>query len=619
MTWMTRKLRDSGVVSHFTGLVRRNHRRTRPLMWATAATLLAGSCWVVVTGLYARSELLAAQGDLETLRNAATAPPSSVSTTGDATGRRARAEAVARSAAAHADRAHRLTTGPAWSVAASLPVLGGPLETVRGTAKVVDRLTGEVLPAVVRTAGNLTDAAGADGGHLDLSELRRAAPALEQASRQVAAARTETRDLPRRTWLPVVDRARTQLLEKLDRMAPTVEDAATGARLLPAMLGEDGPRRYFMVFQTPAEARGTGGMPGAHAMLTADKGTLALTEFGHDAEMVSARPKVDLGAEFTAVYSRSDSVNTWPNSNMSPHFPFAARIWSAAWLDRSGERVDGVLSLDPGVLARLLAASGPTRTSDGTVVAADNVVDLSERTNYMTYPDPLERKAFLLNVARAAAGRLLTAAEDPQRRPALLLGLYEVLGNGQMKAWSAHRDEQRELESRPVGGSLPLSPAPYAGLVVNNAAGTKLDYYLDRTLDWYPGRCTAAGREVTVKAVLANRAPSSGLPKYVTDRLDKPPYATHEGDNRLLVSYYATAGANLIKATVDGHTALMSPGSERGHPVYTLDVEVPAGSSRTVMLHLLEPPADDSPTVLHQQLPRPLHATVHPSSGCHGD
>lgn len=619
MPWTTRRLRDSAVVSHFIGLVRRNRRRTRLSMWIAGGCLLAGSGWVLVTGLYARSELLAARSELETLRNAMTAPLSPVSTASDGADRRARTEAAARSAALHGARAHRLTTGPAWFVAAQLPGLGGPFETIRGTAGAVDRLTGAVLPAVVRTAGDLTSEAGAGDSHLNLSELRRAAPALEQASRQVAAARTETRDLPRRTWLPVVDRARTQLLQKLDRMAPTVQDAATGARLLPAMLGEDGPRRYFMVFQNPAEARGTGGMPGAQAMLTADKGTLALTEFGHDAEMVTARPKVDLGAEFSAMYSRSDSVNTWPNSNMSPHFPFAARIWSAAWRDKSGERVDGVLSVDPGALARLLAASGPTRTGDGTVVAADNVVDLSERTNYMTYPDPLERKAFLLNVARAAAGRLLTAAEDPQRRPALLLGLHEVLGNGQMKVWSAHRDEQRELESHPVGGSLPLSPAPYAGLVVNNAAGTKLDYYLDRTLDWYPGRCTAAGREVTVKAVLANRAPSSGLPTYVTDRLDKPPYATHEGDNRLLVSYYATAGANLIKATVDGHTALVSPGRERGHPVYTLDVEVPAGSSRTVVLHLLEPPADEPPTVLHQQLPRALHATVHPSSGCHGD
>ncbi|MFF3247485.1 DUF4012 domain-containing protein [Streptomyces sp. NPDC002870] len=618
MPWTIHKLSDSSVLSHLTGLVRRNHRRTRPLMWAAAGLLLAGSGWVLVTGLYARSELLAAQHDLETLRNTVTASPSPVSTAREDTDRKERAEAAARSAAAHAARAHRLTTGPAWYVAAHLPRLGDPLETVRGTAKAVDRLTGEVLPAVVRTAANLTNDAGASGGHLNLSELRRAAPPLEQASRQVAAARTEARRLPRRTWLPAVDRVRNQLVSRLDRLAPAVENAATGARLLPLMLGADGPRRYFVVFQNPAESRGTGGMPGAHATLTADRGKLALTQFGHDTEMLDVSPKVDLGAEFAAMYGHNKVVGTWPNSNMSPHFPYAARIWSATWLGKSRERVDGVLSLDPGALARLLAASGPTRTTAGTVVAADNVVDLSERTNYMTYPDPHERKAFLLDVARAAAGRLLAAAEDPQRRPALLLGLYEVLSNGQMTAWSAHPDEQRELESRPVGGSLPQSPEPYAGLVVNNAAGTKLDYYLDRTLDWYPGRCTADGREVTVKAVFSNGAPSAGLPTYVTDRLDKPPYPTRQGDNRLLVSYFATGGAHLVKAALDGRPARLTPGVERGHPVYTFDVEVPAGSSRTLTLHLLEPPADHGPVVFHQRLPRPLRAKVHPSGGCPG-
>ncbi|MER5463009.1 DUF4012 domain-containing protein [Streptomyces sp. NPDC002668] len=619
MPWIIHKLSDSSVLSRFTGLVRRSHRRTRPVMWVAAGFLLAGSCWVLVTGLYARSELLAARNDLETLRNTVTAPPSPASAAGGATDRRARTDAAARSAAAHAARAHRLTGGPAWSVAAHVPLAGGPLETVRGTAKAVDRLTGQVLPALVSAAGNLANIAGAGGGHLNLAELSKAAPALEQASRQMATARTETRGLPSRTWLPAVDRVRDQLLSRLDRIGPAVEDAATGARLLPLMLGADGPRRYFVVFQNPAEARGTGGMPGAYATMTADRGKLTLTEFGHDGAMVSARPKVDLGAEFTTMYGHNDAVNTWPNSNLSPHFPYAARIWSAAWLDKSGEHVDGVLALDPSALARLLAASGQARTTDGTVVSADNVVDISERTNYMSYADPLKRKAFLLDVARAAAGRLLTAADDPQLRPALLLGLYDVLGNGQMTVWSAHPNEQRELESRPVGGSLPQSPEPYAGLVVNNGAGTKLDYYLDRTLEWYPGRCTAAGREVTVKAVLANHAPPSGLPTYVTTRMDKPSYATRAGDNRLLVSYYATAGASLNRATIDGQTALMSPGVERGHPVYTFDVELPAGSSRTVVLHLLEPPADRAPTVLHQRLPRPLRATVRPSSGCRGD
>ncbi|MFE9126073.1 DUF4012 domain-containing protein [Streptomyces sp. NPDC007148] len=595
---------------------RRNRRRVRLLLWALVVVLLAGLGWILVTGLLARAELVGSRNDLSSLRTGMTTPSDPTASAGHGTDRGELALQAARSAAEHAERAHRLTAGPAWYVAAHLPFVGGPFETVRGAAEVLDRLGGRVLPAALRTVDRVTADAG--GSHINLAELRRAVPDLEEASQQAALARVEADRLPRRTWLHSVDHARGQLLAGLKRVAPVMENAAVGARLLPPMLGEGGPRRYLLVFQNPAEARGTGGMPGAYAVLTADKGRLALPQFGRDTDMATARPTIDMGAEFAAMYAQYDSVKTWPNSNMSPHFPYAARIWSAAWHAKSRQRVDGVLSLDPGALSALLAAVGPARLADGTSVTAANVVDLTERTNYAMYPDPVRRKAFLLDVARACAGRLLTAAGDAQRRPALLRGLYEVLHSGRMTVWSAHADEQQELNARPVGGSVPQGPGTYAGLVVNNAGGTKLDYYLDRSLEWSPGRCTADGREVTVKAVLTNRAPVTGLPLYVTDRLDNPAHAARRGDNRLLVSYFATAGAGLVQARLDGKAAPSAQGTERGHPVYTFDVEVPRGTSRTLTLHLLEPPSDRAPTVLRQQLTRPLHVTVRQGSRCPG-
>ncbi|WP_225837910.1 DUF4012 domain-containing protein [Streptomyces sp. NK08204] len=616
MPWTDRTLPGSSALSALADLLRQHRRRARPLLWVLAGLLLAGAGWIVVTGLLARGELAAARGDLKTLRSSLTAAPRATSAAGQGASRGLLARQAARSLAERAERAHSLTTGPAWYLAASLPGIGGPFQTVRGTTDALDRLGGKALPAVVRSVDRLTAEAG--GSHINLSELRRAAPDLGYAAREVAVARAEVDGLPQRTWLSPVDRVRSQFLGGLDRMAPAMDNAAAGARLLPPMLGEGGLRRYLLVFQNPAEARGTGGMPGAYAVLTADRGRLALPEFGRDTDMATARPDVNLGAEFAAMYAPYDSVKTWPNSNMSPHFPYAARIWSAAWRVRSGERVDGVMSLGPEALARLLAAVGPARTADGTLVTAGNAVDLTERANYAMYPDPVRRKAFLLDVARAAAGRMLVAAGDPRQRPALLQGLYKVLGSGQMSAWSAHAEEEQELAARPVGGSVSRGPEPYAGLVVNNAAGTKLDYYLDRTLEWSSGRCTAAGREVTVKAVLVNRAPSAGLPTYVTDRLDKPAHSTHQGDNRLLVSYFATAGARLVEASEGGKRVLASPGIERGHPVYTFDVEVPAAERRTVTLRLLEPASDQPPRVLRQQLSRPLRVTVRPGPACPG-
>ncbi len=56
---------------------------------------------------------------------------------------------------------------------------------------------------------------------------------------------------------------------------------------------------------------------------------------------------------------------------------------------------------------------GPARTADGLLVTAGNVVDLTERANYVMYRDPVRRKAFLLDVARAAAGRMLGAVGMP--------------------------------------------------------------------------------------------------------------------------------------------------------------------------------------------------------------
>ncbi|NNJ07252.1 DUF4012 domain-containing protein [Streptomyces sp. PKU-MA01144] len=589
--------------------------RRRPVLAAWCAVtglVLAGAAWIAVTGLLARHELQAAQRTLESLRHRA-APGGPAA----APGTRTPADTV-RDAAARAAEAHRLTTGPAWYTAAHLPVLGDPVRTVRGAAEAADRLTRDVLSPLADTAGELVAGAGADGGHLDLSALRRAAPALHAASRHAAEVRADVAALPRGTWLPAADRARALLAGQLDLVVPATAEAAVAARLMPSMLGERGPRRYLVVFENTAEARGTGGLPGAFAILTADRGRLGFERFGNDGELAKVRASVDLGAEYTAMHGRHAPTGVWVNSNVSPHFPHAARIWSAMWRAHSGQRLDGAFALDPGALAGLLTAAGPAKLPDGTSVTAANVVDLTERTSYAAFPDTAERKAFFLDVARATSEVLLDGAGDPARRSALFAALRGQLREGRVKVWSAHPSEQRELASHPFGGVLPDGPAPFAGLVVNNAAGTKLDFYLDRRMDWRAGRCTAAGREVTVTASLTNRAPGSGLPAYVTQRVDRPPYRTRPGDNRLLVSYYATEGARLARATVDGRPAMLNQMTERGHPVYTVDMELPRGATRTLVLELLERPSDRPPLLLHQRLVQPLRFTARPPGPCDG-
>ncbi|WP_406170433.1 DUF4012 domain-containing protein [Streptomyces sp. NBC_00996] len=591
-------------------------RVRRKALLAIALLPLAGAVWIGVTGLLARSELLAAQQDLDALRHSATAAAAPGSASGKATAPAQVAEQAVRSAAVHAARAHRLTTGPAWYSAAELPFLGGPVRTVRGAAYAADRLAGDVLSPLTDVLPQATPHGSGGGMSEALAELQRHRPEIARAADAVAEVRTDVHGLPRSTWLPAADRARAGLQQQLDRLAPVMTDASLAARVLPPMLGAQGQRRYFLAFQNLAEARGTGGLPGAFAVLRADRGRLSFERFGNNTEMETAKPDIDLGAEFNARYAGSDPIHVWPNSNKSPHFPYAARIWAAAWRKHTGERVDGAIAVDPVTLSRLLRVTGPARMADGTELTADNVVDLTERASYAKYDDVARRKAFFVDAARAAAAKLMGALDDTRRLPALLVAVNDVQRDGRLKVWSAHTAEQRLLESRPYSGTLPNAPGPFAGLVVNNAAGGKLDYYLDRSLTWEAGACSGGDRAVTATMTLTNRAPASGLPDYVTMRVDSPPYRTRPGDNRLLVSYYAGVGATLADATLDGRRALLAPGIERGHSVFTLDLELPAGSSRTLVLHLREPHADGSPTLLQQSLVRPLRTTLKPGGAC---
>jgi uncharacterized protein DUF4012 len=74
-------------------------------------------------------------------------------------------------------------------------------------------------------------------------------------------------------------------MSALGGTAPDLERAAqvtADMRDEAPMLGAQSPRRYLVVFQNTAEARGTGGLPGAFAALTIHQGQLRFETFGTD-------------------------------------------------------------------------------------------------------------------------------------------------------------------------------------------------------------------------------------------------------------------------------------------------------------------------------------------------
>ena len=199
--------------------------------------------------------------------------------------------------------------------------------------------------------------------------------------------------------------------------------------------------------------------------------------------------------------------------------------------------------------------------------------------------DNTGRRNYLLDVASAVGAKVVAPG---LATAALLRAGAQAADEQRVLVWSRDPAVEARLANTSISGAVVTTDAPYVGLSIVNDGGNKLDYYLDRSLTWQRQGC-GAQRSVTVTITLTNNAPASGLSAYVTHRGDAHDASVRPGDNRLEVSYLATAGALMNSVTVNGTAATASIGSEHGHPLYTVDLELPRGTSRTIVLHLTEP------------------------------
>jgi len=578
---------------------RRRNRRIRRAFYVVAGLLLIGAAWLVVTALLARTQLDRARTDAHTIR--------ADIASGDLSG----ARAAARRFSSEASRAHSLTSGPAWAIAAAVPGLGTPLDVTRVVTASLDRIGSSALPTLVDASSTLRPSSlrGPDGS-IDLAPIERVRHPLAVAAATVTDATRSIAHSGSSTWLDSVDSARADLLTQLGSIGHTLDNASAAAQVLPTMLGQHGTQRYFVAFQNDAEARGTGGLPGAFAIATATDGHISFERFESDGALDGVAVHENYGPAYAYLYRGMNTTSDYRNTNLSPNFPYAAQTWSDMWQQKSGEHIDGAIALDPEALSYLLAVTGPATLPDGTQVSSQNVVALTQNTVYFKYrTQNAKRKQFLLDVAKAASDKIL----DPSASATSLVhALAEAAGQRRFLVWSRDPSVEARLARTSVAGQIPRTTRPYVGLSIVNDGGNKLDYYLSRSITWARSGCGST-REVTVTIRLTNNAPPN-LPWYMRERSDPHAFAIQPGDNRLEVGYYATDGARMHSVQIDGSPATALIGSERGHPVYTVDVELPRGQTQTVTLHLTEPAAVGTPIVLDQPLVHPLHVTLHDPS-----
>ncbi|MBY4127361.1 DUF4012 domain-containing protein [Rhodococcus fascians] len=479
-----------------------------------------------------------------------------------------------------------------WKAAAAIPYVGQPLDVVSQITDVVNGLTVDVLTPAVGVGATLNpkELRGPDGS-IDLPALREAAPALQQASSAADVLNQQSQAIDEPTFVAQVSDARVQLQNQTHELTTLLKNTNTAAQVLPTMLGADGPRSYFMAFQTLSESRGTGGLMGGFGVVRAVDGRIAVDELASNAELRIPYAPIDLGPDYFDLYdSTYQATQNWQNSNVSPHFPYAAQIWQSMWEQETGERVDGALATDPVALGYILDVVGPISMPDGEEINGENVVRVTQSDAYFRFEDDnTARKAYLQTIAAAVVAKMQGPISSPS---ALLDALGRATSEGHISVWSSDPAVQQVLSGTKIAHEIPDSPAPYAALVVNNGAGGKLDYYLQRKVTYTAESCIGATRSAKVVAEITNNAVQQDYTTYIAGRQNESTrYDGPPGTNRSVAILYATQGATLTNATINGSPLFVLSGMERGHPVFYVPVVVEPGETTTIEYNLVEPSA----------------------------
>ncbi|MDV6305592.1 DUF4012 domain-containing protein [Rhodococcus cerastii] len=573
-------------------------KKRRPVLITVGVLLVVLIGFLVWLGYEAYS----AQKSLTATRDSATQAKNSL-LDGDVAG----AEAAAASATASADDAKSSTTSIPFSIAAAIPYLGSPLQTVAQITDIVQGLAVDVLTPVTAAGPSLNPSSLIEsGGRVDTAALRDAQPVLLQTSIAAEELNTRAEAVDEPAFLGAVTEARTSLIDQTHDLAGLLTNTHIASQLLPSMLGENGPRAYFLAFQTNAEARGTGGLLGGYGIIRAENGTARVDTLGSNNELAFAQQPIELGPEYNALWGPRNTTTDFRNSNASPHFPYAGQIWSSMWTEQTGEVLNGTIATDPIALSYILGATGPVTLADGEQITADNVVEITLSTAYSRFgDDQAARKAYLQEISSAVVAKMVNGTAPSS---ALLDAVGRAGSEGRISIWSADPVEQAVLAGTKVGHTLPDSPAPYANVVVNNAGGNKLDYYLARDISYTAGSCTDGTRTSTVTATLTNTVNPDGLTQYVASTFQpNVPYGTNEA----IVYLYGTQGATITAMKVDGVTAFsIQGGTELGRPVKAAYVTIPPGESQTVTWELEEPSSAGAATVPVQPLVDPATVTI---------
>ena len=458
----------------------------------------------------------------------------------------------------HINAAYAHTSNPVWALAGKLPQYGDDIEAIRTAVDALHAVANDALPLMAEAADSvdISRISMADST-VSVPGLELAAPKVAKANDVVQAANDKLQNIDG-VNLGALERQLEQAQQQFISVAKLSDTVSRTVQLLPSMLGNNDPtatRTYLVLVQNNAEIRATGGISGSFGLVTVSNGKITMHEFENTGEFPPFdAPVTELTADEKNIYG--DNLGRYiVDTNFTPDFPRTGQLAKTMWEMKNGGSIDGVISVDPVFLQRLLSVAGSVTVSEGgysTTLDGTNAASVLLNQAYFDIPWDAQ-DAFFTAASKACFDRILNGAGNPVDLVKQAIGAAD---DGHLYIWSAHEDEQKLLAGTTVGGALVTdksdnymggdAPQQVIGVYYNDSVSGKMDWYLKREVTDNVKKVDPNGseeHEITIRmtnTLAADQA--SSLPDVFYGGLEN---GSAKGDIQLVNYLYVPAGGSV--------------------------------------------------------------------------
>jgi hypothetical protein len=368
--------------------------------------------------------------------------------------------------------------------------------------------TGDSLLARVTTLTNESS-----GDTVNLTALDNLGQSIVQAQKTLLHLNRPVGDL-----IGPLAKVRRQFNAKVLKINDDLSRASRTISYALPFLGAAGDRTYLIAGENNAEMRDQGMILSVGLMHT-HAGTFTVNDTGSVDDMQPTQyVSVPVPPDTALVFAGYNLTGVYQSVNASANFTFTAQDVQAMYDQVHGVKVDGVIAIDVPAIEGLLALSGPVSVPNiPEVVTAQNVAQIFLHDQYAIYPAgsaQADRHDNVSAVIKAVVNRMKTEHVD---LAALANALATDVAGRHLIVWDEVPTFESTIRYLGASGSLDSTQADRTfHVAVENATATKLDYYVEESMNAHV-KVTASGQaDVTTVVTVHNDTPAGLGPTFQT-------------------------------------------------------------------------------------------------------